>query len=556
MLVLLRMRNLSEKTLKSLDFTYRLFDASGDPVEVRRVLYKDVNCAPHDVFGINNPIVTMSQAFEDVSITLQSVIWQEEGPEDLTGCGEHRFFAGQFFGGMPHVIQTRSMEPYPPRAYPPAPISAGTVPKAGTAEAVRKPGTWKKVLIPLLVTAAVLLVSVLGAGFVMMRTGNQKMMAALVKAFDLDIEVNGFEVKGWGKTLKEAAKINRFRFFDRDGNNIDDLEGKPETYAIYYIAAGNGTGTLSTYGGRDAAGKALFTTLHETGKNCDAALTVEGLGIGSNIRDFYQWMPEDNWNKDCGISAADPENNQVNGLTMKFSRLGTKMNCLILVDYDKTSGTVGGLEIQFYNKVKDTAPAPSTSVSTEKAAAAKEGPWAQAGALAGAGQQIEEAAPRNKEINFTVSSQAAGYLPKEPKIGISKEMTGASSELAESGWDHSAYMAFDGNPETSWQEDGSTEIGEYIEVDFGSPKTIDSMLIRPGNFRTEQLFLDNNVPTGFIMNIDGTDCRLSLGSNYRSSEIRFSEPIQAQKIRLTISEYRAGARYSDTCIADIIFCGR
>ena len=155
--------------------------------------------------------------------------------------------------------------------------------------------------------------------------------------------------------------------------------------------------------------------------------------------------------------------------------------------------------------------------------------------------------------NYRIIEYPAGYLSALAPIPVMQEMTSESSILQEQGAVHHAFMAFDLKPETSWQDGGNTEIGEYVQVNFGVPQTFNTILIHAGNFHTQDLFRDNTVPTRFTMTADGVDYDIQLNDSFMAKAVIFDTPITAQNVRFTVSDIRPGAKYSDTCISEITF---
>lgn len=154
---------------------------------------------------------------------------------------------------------------------------------------------------------------------------------------------------------------------------------------------------------------------------------------------------------------------------------------------------------------------------------------------------------------YRIIKYAPGYLPAMAPLPVTQRMTTESSSLKEEGAVHHAFMAFDLKTETSWQDGGITEVGEYVQVDFNSPQTFNTVLFHAGNFHTEELFYDNTVPTRFTMNADGTDYDIQLDDSFTAKAVIFDVPVTAKRVRFTVTGFRPGAKYNDTCISEITF---
>ena len=201
--------------------------------------------------------------------------------------------------------------------------------------------------------------------------------------------------------------------------------------------------------------------------------------------------------------------------------------------------------------------AAETTVAAETAAA---GAGTAAGAAAttaalgtAAAVETTAAAITTSPVPYHISLYMPDYVNPGRIIPVKRAKVSASSMLGETGYDHSVYMAFDGLLESSWQDGGNRERGEYIEVTFDTPETFDTVAIWAGNFRTEALHFKNNIPTKLLMEADGVEYHLTLDPAMAANVVEFSAPVTSQHIRFTVEDYQRGTSYTDTSIADITF---
>lgn len=210
-------------------------------------------------------------------------------------------------------------------------------------------------------------------------------------------------------------------------------------------------------------------------------------------------------------------------------------------------------------KAPTAAPAPTeTSPETGGLPGGPEGPEGGPAPVPGVQPAVPEtpvAPPPGTPLQVIgingINPASAGYLGN--MIPVYNGMVMASSVKSEKGQDHSPFLAFDGNPVSSWQDGGNREIGEFVEVDFGQPVTFNRLLFYNGNFRSYNWFLDNIVPTRFTMTADNEQCDLILGSDFCPKLIQFNRPVTARRVRFTVTDFQYGRKYRDTVIADINF---
>ena len=129
----------------------------------------------------------------------------------------------------------------------------------------------------------------------------------------------------------------------------------------------------------------------------------------------------------------------------------------------------------------------------------------------------------------------------------------ASSTLQESGHDHSAHLALDGDTATAWVEgkSGSGE-GEWLRLDLGSDCHVSGMRIWTGYQKSQDLFQKNSRPARIRVTFsDGTSQEFDLSDATGMQTISFGGDVVTSTITITIVSVYPGTAYSDTCISEI-----
>ena len=120
-----------------------------------------------------------------------------------------------------------------------------------------------------------------------------------------------------------------------------------------------------------------------------------------------------------------------------------------------------------------------------------------------------------------------------------------------------AESAIDLDIETSWQEGASGNgEGEWIELSFESPKTVEYFNMYLGNWRVpdgNDYYGNNCSPKKITMYANGQKYSMSFVRKKVLQRVTFEEPVTAKEFRFVIEEaYVGGDQYHDCCISEII----
>lgn len=153
-------------------------------------------------------------------------------------------------------------------------------------------------------------------------------------------------------------------------------------------------------------------------------------------------------------------------------------------------------------------------------------------------------------LSYSSEVRFSGYR----KINIQKENTMQSSHVVQQNTeiDNTAWSAFDGQTETSWQEgaDGNGE-GEGIAAGFGRVCQVNAVTLLLGNHRSETWYLKNNRPKVLTIHLDDQMFQIEFPDIMREFAVVFSSPVPASQITIFIDEVYRGTEYEDTVIAEI-----
>lgn len=128
---------------------------------------------------------------------------------------------------------------------------------------------------------------------------------------------------------------------------------------------------------------------------------------------------------------------------------------------------------------------------------------------------------------------------------------------------NSASAMVDGDLETSWQEGADGDgLGESAMLDFGREVEVQMVEMYLGNWRSDDWFYRNNVPSEVDLYCygaqDGTFETITVANeNYGRTVcwVEFSHPIPLRYLEVYINEVYQGNQYDDTCIAEIVVYG-
>lgn len=115
-----------------------------------------------------------------------------------------------------------------------------------------------------------------------------------------------------------------------------------------------------------------------------------------------------------------------------------------------------------------------------------------------------------------------------------------------------AWSAFDGLPETSWQEGRSDDgIGESITAGFGASYPIKALTLRLGNHRSQDWYIKNNRPKKLRITMGGQVFEANFSDEMKEHVVVFSSPVWADSMNLMVEEVYSGTTYRDTAIAEV-----
>lgn len=140
------------------------------------------------------------------------------------------------------------------------------------------------------------------------------------------------------------------------------------------------------------------------------------------------------------------------------------------------------------------------------------------------------------------------------KVNIQKENTTQSSHVVQQGTsnDNTAWSAFDGRPETSWQEGaGGDGIGENLSANFGRVCNIKALTLMLGNHRSDSWYKKNNRPRVLSVCLGSEEYEVEFPDQMKEFALELSSPIAASSISLIIRDVYKGTEYEDTIIAEI-----
>ncbi len=173
----------------------------------------------------------------------------------------------------------------------------------------------------------------------------------------------------------------------------------------------------------------------------------------------------------------------------------------------------------------------------------------------------EKAAESENEV---INTEAV-LLSEKPMFDESKyqkvivKSADASSTIDQDDFDNDAMVMFDDLDETSWQEgvDG-LGIGEYTQAYFDGTYDIKYICFKLGNWRTEDMFVSNAIPSELLITMEEFADSVSfekMENEPIEQWVEMTEPVTTESFKVTIENVWAGKEYEDTCIAEIILYG-
>lgn len=167
-------------------------------------------------------------------------------------------------------------------------------------------------------------------------------------------------------------------------------------------------------------------------------------------------------------------------------------------------------------------------------------------------------------VTMLTAAQARERLAQLGLERLTVDGTWESSVVDQQGThNNSASALVDNDLETSWQEgvDGDG-LGESVMLDFGHEVQVQMVEMYLGNWRTDEWFYKNNVPSEVDLYCYGAaDDTFETVTVYNEHYdrttcwVEFSRPVPLQYLELYINQVYKGSKYDDTCIAEIVVYG-
>ncbi len=111
----------------------------------------------------------------------------------------------------------------------------------------------------------------------------------------------------------------------------------------------------------------------------------------------------------------------------------------------------------------------------------------------------------------------------------------------------------DGDDQTAWVEGSNGQgIGEFIVLQFDSPRTIRGLTVRNGYDKSADIFAKN----GRVKDVDlrfssGGTIAATLSDQPGPQYLALNQPIEAKWVELIIRSVYPGSKYADTAINEI-----
>lgn len=167
------------------------------------------------------------------------------------------------------------------------------------------------------------------------------------------------------------------------------------------------------------------------------------------------------------------------------------------------------------------------------------------------------AAPTAAPVSVTAAVSYANQVSTAGLLRAGISGTTESSHYVQAGYSNTAFQAFDGNPDTTWQE-GATGVGinEYIYAQFDRSYAVSTLYLKLGNQRRADLYVKNVRPRALRIDLGGTSINAEFPDQMVQYALVLSAPVQSQDIRVTVTDVYPGSAYEDCAITDIEVYGR
>ena len=171
--------------------------------------------------------------------------------------------------------------------------------------------------------------------------------------------------------------------------------------------------------------------------------------------------------------------------------------------------------------------------------------------------------PDPTPVSYKASDITASLINKE-SVDMSrlKEVAivsaDSSSIIEQDNVDNRAICVFDNNTQTDWQEgvDGPG-IGESVTAYFDETVKVHYILLKLGNWKTEEYFYGNNRPSKLGITIGDFNTEVQFPDTWEEFCVELNHPYEASSITFRIDDVYKGISWDDTAITDVrVLCDK
>ena len=163
--------------------------------------------------------------------------------------------------------------------------------------------------------------------------------------------------------------------------------------------------------------------------------------------------------------------------------------------------------------------------------------------------------PSPEPVTFSLVSPGSAGLGAMGTVRIRD--VAESSVIVQEGYDNSGEMAVDGDETTSWQPAENSGPGEFLDFYFTREENIRCITFKLGNWRNDEMFDWNNRPKDIILTVGdvvfGETFDITFPDGKTEYCVKFSRPIPASQVLLTIRTVYSGSHWNDTAISEVTF---
>ncbi|WP_370328195.1 discoidin domain-containing protein [Euzebya sp.] len=148
-------------------------------------------------------------------------------------------------------------------------------------------------------------------------------------------------------------------------------------------------------------------------------------------------------------------------------------------------------------------------------------------------------------VTSRVRTPGADVVPR----GVALQAAAASSALE----DHPASLAIDGDPATAWTESAQGPgVDEWLDITLASEVAVRRLLLWNGDQTSEQHFAENGRAAAVRIDVGDRQFRVALEDAMGAQAIRLPEPVDADRIRIVVTEAIPGDRYADLALSEVV----